>query len=138
MEIRSREPGKWILVWKPFRIGFCKIDLSYIMQARKWKKDNIQLEKEFLIEWPLERIKIMELAEYVIGKGPENKSLCYEFEFGKYCGLYLSIKDGFSAKFGVYCSKKHHAHCDKINQPIPELKLRSKFEKLKIDLIVIS
>lgn len=88
-----------------------------LTQARKWKEDNIQLEKEFLTEWPLERIKIMELDEYVIGKGSENKSLCYELEFGKYRGLYLSIKGGSSAKFGIYWSKKHHAYCNKINQP---------------------
>lgn len=120
-----------------FSNWFLQNRFELLTQARKWKKDNIQLEKEFLIEWPLERNKIMELDEYIIGKGPENKSLCYELEFGKYRGLYLSIKGGSSAKFGIYWSKKHHAYCDKINQPIPELKLRSEFEKLKTDLIAI-
>lgn len=32
-----------------------------LTQARKWKEDNIQLEKEFLTEWPIERIEIMDL-----------------------------------------------------------------------------
>lgn len=91
-----------------FSNWFLQNRFELLTQARKWKKDNIQLEKEFLIEWPLERIKIMELDEYIIGKGPENKSLCYELEY-----------------------------CDKINQPIPELKLRSEFKKLKTDLIAI-
>jgi len=71
------------------------------------------------------------------GKGPENKLLCYELEFGKYRVLYLSIKGGSSAKFGICWNKKYHAYYDKINQPIPELKTRSEFEKLKTDLIAI-
>lgn len=63
-------------------------------RAEAWKKQTIQLEKEFLKEWPLERIKEMELDEYVIGRGADNKSLCYEIEAGKYSDMHLGIRGG--------------------------------------------
>lgn len=46
----------------------------------------------------------MRIDEYVIGKGAQNKSFCYEIENGKYKDLYLSIKGGTAGKFGIYSS----------------------------------
>lgn len=40
----------------------------------KWYSLN---KEEFLQEWPLDRILTMSIDEYVIGKGQQNKSLCY-------------------------------------------------------------
>ncbi len=57
---------------------------NLLQEARRWKEKNRSLADDFLKEWPLEKLKDMNLDEYVTGKGPQNKSLCYEIEHGKY------------------------------------------------------
>ena len=79
----------------------------------------------------------MTIDEYVIGKGAQNKSFCYEIENGKYKGLYLSIKGGSAGKFGIYWSKDKNAYCDQRNQEILPIELNGKFQKLKEDLLSI-
>ncbi|WP_278505510.1 McrB family protein [Ligilactobacillus animalis] len=110
---------------------------ALLKRAEAWKKQNMQLAKEFLKEWPLDRIKTMELDEYVIGRGPANKSLCYEIEAGKYRDLHLGIRGGSANKFGIYWNKEKQVYCNKRNQPIPASELEAEFTKLKADLIAI-
>lgn len=106
-------------------------------RAEAWKKQTIQLEKEFLKEWPLERIKEMELDEYVIGRGADNKSLCYEIEAGKYSDMHLGIRGGTANKFGIYWNKEKQVYYNKRNQPISATELETEFAKLKTDLFAI-
>lgn len=108
-----------------------------LKNAESWKKKNDVLANEFLNEWPLERLSTMTLDEYVSGKGPQNKSLCYELEHGKYAKLYLGIKGGNAGKFGIYWSKKNQAYCDQNKEIILANVLDDKFVKLKKDLITI-
>ncbi|VPW40952.1 putative endonuclease [Streptococcus pneumoniae] len=49
-------------------------------KATVGEKFNDKLKEEFLQEWPLDRILTMSIDEYVIGKGQQNKSLCYALE----------------------------------------------------------
>lgn len=79
----------------------------------------------------------MTIDEYVIGKGAQNKSLCYELEMGKYANLFMGIKGGSAAKFGIYWSKNNNAYCDNKNVPIPNDQLDSKFSELKANLVEI-
>ena len=98
-----------------------------LKNAESWKKKNDVLANEFLDEWPLERLSTMTLDEYVSGKGPQNKSLCYELEHGKYAKLYLGIKGGSAGKFGIYWSKKNQAYCDQNKEIILADVLDDKF-----------
>lgn len=61
-------------------------------KATVGEKFNDKLKEEFLQEWPLDRILTMSIDEYVIGKGQQNKSLCYALEKGKYKNLFIGIK----------------------------------------------
>ncbi|WP_265460191.1 McrB family protein [Enterococcus sp. HY326] len=105
-----------------------------LSEARKWKTKNDGLREEWLADWPLERIATMSLDEYVLGKGSQNKSFCYELEQGKYSRMYLGIKGGAASKFGIYYSKSKKAYCDQSNNAIPEEQVGEKFEQLKKDL----
>lgn len=108
-----------------------------LAQAEQDKEKNKRLGAKFLIDWPLERLKSLALDEYVTGKGPQNKSFCYEIESGKYRDLYLGIRGGTAGKFGIYWSKKYHAYCDQNNQVIAENELNQQFSRLKADLVAI-
>lgn len=99
------------------------------------EKFNDKLKEEFLQEWPLDRILTMSIDEYVIGKGQQNKSLCYALEKGKYKNLFLGISGGSASKFGIYWNKKTNKYKDQANNEISELDQR--FSKLKSDLYEI-
>ncbi|WP_244228918.1 McrB family protein [Streptococcus suis] len=79
----------------------------------------------------------MDLDDYVTGKGPENKSLCYELEHGKYRDLYLGIRGGNAGKFGIYWSKELASYCNQNNKPLAPEELATAFSRLKYDLIAI-
>ena len=96
---------------------------------------NDKLKEEFLQEWPLDRILTMSIDEYIIGKGQQNKSLCYALEKGKYKNLFLGISGGSASKFGIYWNKKTNKYKDQANNEISELDQR--FSKLKSDLYEI-
>ena len=104
-------------------------------KATAGKKFNDKLKEEFLQEWPLNRILTMSIDEYVIGKGQQNKSLCYALEKGKYKNLFLGISGGSASKFGIYWNKKTNKYKDQANNEISELDQR--FSKLKSDLYEI-
>lgn len=104
-------------------------------KATAGKKFNDKLKEEFLQEWPLDRILTMSIDEYVIGKGQQNKSLCYALEKGKYKNLFLGISGGSASKFGIYWNKKTNKYKDQANNEISELDHR--FSKLKSDLYEI-
>ncbi|HEW4411276.1 TPA: endonuclease [Streptococcus pneumoniae] len=104
-------------------------------KATVGEKFNDKLKEEFLQEWPLDRILTMSIDEYVIGKGQQNKSLCYALEKGKYKNLFLGISGGSASKFGIYWNKKTNKYKDQANNEISELDQR--FSKLKSDLYEI-
>ena len=104
-------------------------------KAAAGEKFNDKLKEEFLQEWPLDRILTMSIDEYVIGKGQQNKSLCYALEKGKYKNLFLGISGGSASKFGIYWNKKTNKYKDQANNEISELDHR--FSKLKSDLYEI-
>lgn len=110
---------------------------SELETANKKVKMYHKLKKEFLAEWPIERLGSMSIDEYVQGKGSDNKSFCYELEHGKYKELYLSIKGGSAGKFGIYYSKESQAYCDHKNEIITIEDLDHQFKKLKMDLVEI-
>ena len=97
----------------------------------KWYNLN---KEEFLHEWPLDRILTMSIDEYVIGKGQQNKSLCYALEKGKYKNLFLGISGGSASKFGIYWNEKTKSYKDQGNKVIPLSELDQRFSKLKSDL----
>lgn len=104
-------------------------------KATVGEKFNDKLKEEFLQEWPLDRILTMSIDEYVIGKGQQNKSLCYALEKGKYKNLFLGISGSSASKFGIYWNKKTNKYKDQANNEISELDQR--FSKLKSDLYEI-
>lgn len=106
-----------------------------LSKAAAGEKFNDKLKEEFLKEWPLDRILTMSIDEYVIGKGQQNKSLCYALEKGKYKNLFLGISGGSASKFGIYWNKKTNKYKDQANNEISELDHR--FSKLKSDLYEI-
>lgn len=106
-------------------------------KAKEGAKENRKLQEDFLKDWPLEKLSSMTLDDYVIGKGPENNSLCYQLEFGKYSNLFLGIKGGSSGKFGIYWHNIKEQYCGPNNQIIPETEVEKYFNNLKSELIEI-
>ena len=106
-------------------------------KATAGEKFNDKLKEEFLQEWPLDRILTMSIDEYVIGKGLQNKSLCYALEKGKYKNLFLGISGGSASKFGIYWNEKTKSYKDQGNKVIPLSELDQRFSKLKSDLYEI-
>ena len=105
--------------------------------AFKYSIHNEQLREEFLKEWPLDRILTMSIDEYVIGKGQQNKSLCYALEKGKYKNLFLGISGGSASKFGIYWNEDTQSYKNQANKIIPVSELEQRFNKLKRDLYQI-
>ncbi|MCK1230235.1 AAA family ATPase [Streptococcus uberis] len=108
-----------------------------LQKAREGTKENSKLQEDFLKDWPLEKLASMTLDDYVIGKGAENNSFCYQLEFGKYSNLFLGIKGGSSGKFGIYWHKMKEQYCGPNNQVIPETEAEKYFNNLKSELIEI-
>ena len=106
-------------------------------KATAGEKFNDKSKEEFLQEWPLNRILTMSIDEYVIGKGQQNKSLCYALEKGKYKNLFLGISGGSASKFGIYWNEKTKSYKDQGNKVIPLSELDQRFSKLKSDLYEI-
>lgn len=106
-------------------------------KATAGEKFNDKLKEEFLQEWPLDRILTMSIDEYIIGKGQQNKSLCYALEKGKYKNLFLGISGGSASKFGIYWNEKTKSYKDQGNKVIPLSELDQRFSKLKSDLYEI-
>ena len=79
----------------------------------------------------------MSIDEYIIGKGQQNKSLCYALEKGKYKNLFLGISGGSASKFGIYWNEKTKSYKDQGNKVIPLSELDQRFSKLKSDLYEI-
>ena len=105
--------------------------------AFKYSIHNEKLREEFLKEWPLDRILTMSIDEYVIGKGQQNKSLCYALEKGKYKNLFLGISGGSASKFGIYWNEDTQSYKNQANKIIPVSELEQRFNKLKRDLYQI-
>lgn len=98
------------------------------------QEDNhTKLRKEFIAEWPLERLLTMSIDDYVIGKGSQT-SFCYAIEQGKYKHLFIGIAGGAASKFGIYWNKEQGVYKDQNNKEIPDFELNERFERLKLDL----
>ena len=106
-------------------------------KATAGEKFNDKLKEEFLQEWPLDRILTMSINEYIIGKGQQNKSLCYALEKGKYKNLFLGISGGSASKFGIYWNEDTQSYKNQANKIIPISELEQRFNKLKRDLYQI-
>lgn len=102
-----------------------------------WEPDNQALKDEFLSEWPLTRLKNMDIDEYIFGKGPENQSFCYQIETGKYAELYMGIRGGAAGKFGMYFSRTKNGYFDNQNNRIPDGTAFELFKKYRSDLVEI-
>jgi len=105
--------------------------------ASKYSIYNEQLREEFLKEWPLDRVLTLSIDEYVIGKGAQSNSFCYDLERGKYKSLFMGIGGGGSSKFGIYWNEKTKSYKDQANKVIPLSELDHRFTKLKTDLYEI-
>ena len=68
-------------------------------------KDSTELRNQFNKEYPISRLREMELEDYVTGKESED-NFCYKIEFGKYKDIGVGIKGGSAVKFGIFYSKK--------------------------------
>lgn len=106
-------------------------------KATAGEKFNDKLKEEFLQEWPLDRILTMSIDEYIIGKGQQNKSLCYALEKGKYKNLFVGISGGSASKFGIYWNEDTQSYKNQANKIIPISELEQRFNKLKRDLYQI-
>lgn len=79
----------------------------YFNNLDKLKKElqdsnNIKLREEFLIEYPLDRIKTLTLKEYCLGSDMFKESFSYKLEFGKYKNVGFGIGGGSAGKHGIY------------------------------------
>ena len=72
-------------------------------------KEDIELRKQFVEEYPISRLREMELDEYVTGRASED-NFCYKIEFGKYKRVGLGLGGGSATKFGIYYSKKEQIY----------------------------
>ena len=98
-----------------------KYEAFYINNIDEFKNiqelaEGIELRKQFVEEYPLERIKDLSLDEYVLGTG-NNESLSYQIEFGKYKHAGLGIGGGSSGKHGIYFGKEdrqYHGYKEKV------------------------
>ena len=130
--MKNRKAGfedfcEWYLSIREYLLGNAMIEDAY---TEKFKE-------EFLKEWPLDKILTMSIDDYVIGKGGQNNSFCYELEHGKYKTLFLGIGGGGSSKFGIYWNEKTKSYKDQANKVIPLSELDHRFTKLKTDLYEI-
>jgi len=110
---------------------------SLLKDAEKNKQKKLEMQKDFLKEWPIDKLSKMTIDEYVVGKGRENKSFCYELENGKYASFCLGIKGGSAGKFGIYYSRDEQAYCNQSNVVIPNNEVDERFNKLRNDLVEI-
>ena len=118
---------EWYLSIREYLLGNARIEDAYTEKSKE----------EFLKEWPLDKILTMSIDDYVIGKGGQNNSFCYELEHGKYKTLFLGIGGGGSSKFGIYWNEKTKSYKDQANKVIPLSELDHRFAKLKSDLYEI-
>lgn len=91
------------------------VDKTYVNKFRRYYIENIERLKrdhdwstgrnDFLIEYPLDRINILQLEEYTLGTENYEESFSYKLEYGKYKNLGIGIGGGTAAKHGIYRKK---------------------------------
>lgn len=118
---------EWYLPIREYSLRNAMLEDAYTEKSRE----------EFLKEWPLDKILTMSIDDYVIGKGGQNNSFCYELEHGKYKTLFWRIGGDESSKFGIYWNEKTKSYKDQANKVIPLSELDHRFAKLKSDLYEI-
>lgn len=82
-------------------------DYKEIEENQEFVEKNSLLRKEFVIEYPIERLRTLSLEEYALGF---DNSLSYKLEFGKYKHAGLGIKGGSAGKHGIYKGKDNNFH----------------------------
>lgn len=81
---------------------FKKYYYGKLEETINYRKEDINLRKEFVQEYPLSRIKEMSWEEYAMGKANYKETLSYKIEFGKYKRVGMGIGGATAAKHGVY------------------------------------
>ena len=78
--------------------------LPYLIEINNttWKK-NESLRRQFVKDFPKNRILDLALDEFVIGKGGKNRSFCYRIE--RELNTLGSMRGANARKFGIYYSK---------------------------------
>ena len=76
-------------------------NLSNVIASETYK---IEERKNFTLEYPINRIKDMDVMEYALGTENYKESFCYNIEFGKYKHIGMGIGGATAAKFGIYFS----------------------------------
>ncbi len=82
---------------------FKKFYYDNLEECSEDAQDNLEMQREFLQEYPLSRLKELTLDEYALGKSRKD-TFSYKLEFGKYNEM-IGIGGGTSAKHGVYWRK---------------------------------
>lgn len=82
--------------------------------------ESIRLRKEFIEEYPIDRLKTLSLEEYALGTSNFKNSLSYKLEFGKYKYCGGGIGGGTAAKHGIYL-KEDGNYYGKNNQKIEDV-----------------
>lgn len=85
------------------------IEVNYNEACRK-ALIKYEQRKQFLEEYPLQKIKELKLEEYCVGTDVSKNSLCYKLEFGKYKAAGFGIGGGSAKKFGIYYNKKEQCY----------------------------
>ena len=73
-----------------------------ILKNNNENLESIRLRKEFVEEYPIDRIKTLSLEEYALGTSNFKNTLSYKLEFGKYKYCGAGIGGGTAAKHGIY------------------------------------
>lgn len=73
-----------------------------MLLADEHYSNSIKLREEFLKEYPLEKLRTLELEDYALGTDNYKNCLAYKLEFGKYRKAGPGIGGGSSIKFGIY------------------------------------
>lgn len=76
-----------------------RVPLLAKRDKEEWKSAE-KLRREFVEDYPISNIHSLTLDEYVIGKGPENRSFCYRLE--REMDTLGRILGATASKFGIY------------------------------------
>ncbi|QPJ64810.1 MAG: DUF3883 domain-containing protein [Candidatus Nitrohelix vancouverensis] len=70
-----------------------------LSNSNEWKKTE-KLRKEFVRDYPIKKLMSLQLDQYVIGMGKENRSFCYRLE--RQLDSLGRILGATAGKFGIY------------------------------------
>jgi hypothetical protein len=90
-------------------------------------EEQEKIRKKFVSDYPISKIQTLQLDEYAIGKGSENKSFCYQIENGlkRYGNYHGSTADKFGVYYnrnGNYVIKKKWSEAEDISEGFDNVK----------------